>query len=104
MSDDINTSYVIAVCSLNAQSVGELDSKDGKWHLRQVVAPGTKHVVPDLVTYFMICHGYNDEGHLVTIARKLGYHLREQNLSEEQREQVYDKLDDLVADQTNLTE
>lgn len=113
ISDDVNTNYVVAVCSLTDPSVGEYDSKDGKWHLRQVVTPGTKHVWPDLVTYFMICHGYNGGGNILTIAQKFGYHLQEQTQQEPmpesvnengQREEVYGDLDGLVAGKTNLAE
>jgi hypothetical protein len=112
MSDDINTDYVIAVCTINTPSVGGLE-KDGKWHLRQVVTPGTKHVWPDLITYFMICHGY-EKGDIIGFARRLGYHLQEQGPWQEhmpegvnatgQREEVYDNLDDLTAAQTTLSE
>jgi hypothetical protein len=109
VSDDINTDYVVASCSRNAPFVGGYDSKDIKWHLRQIVQ-GTKHVVPDLVTYFMICHDYDGRGDLLSLAKKLGYNIPEQaewqehrpaNLNENgQEERVYDSLDSLATDAT----
>ena len=92
--------------------IGGLKS-DGKWRLREVVVPGTKHVVPDFVTYFMVCHDYNEQRDRLpdavnNFAKELGYHLHEQpfecpdrsgynynNLC--QREIVYDSLDNLVG-------
>ena len=106
LSDDINTDYVVAACNRRAPFVGGYDSKDGKWHLRQVVRPGTKHVVPDLVTYFMICHEYDGKGDLLSLAKRLGYNIPEQaewqehrpaNINETgQEERVYDSLDELA--------
>ena len=35
--DDLNTNYVVASCNVDAPSIGGLDMKDDKFHLRQVV-------------------------------------------------------------------
>ena len=101
LSDDINTDYIVAFCNRNAPSVGGYDSKDGKWHLRQVVR-GTKHVIPDLITYFMICHEYDGKGDVLSLATTLGYNIPEQlpweahrpsNINDNgQEERVYDSL------------
>ena len=85
LSDDINTDYVVASCSRNTPFIGGYDSKDAKWHLREVVKPGTKHVVPDLVTYFMICHEYDGRGDLLSVATRLDYNIPEQAEWQERR-------------------
>lgn len=107
LSDDLNTEYVIASCNRMAPFVGGYDSTDGKWHLRQVVVPGTKHTGPDLVTYFMICHEYEGRGDLLRLAKTLGYNLPEQamwaedrppNINETgQEERRYGSLEELAA-------
>lgn len=104
LSDDINTDYVVASCNRNAPFVGGYDSKDGKWHLRQVVQ-GTKHVVPDLITYFIVCHEYDGKGDVLSLATKLGYNIPEQAPWEEHRpsnindngqeERLYGSLDEV---------
>ena len=109
LSDDINTNYVIASCNRYAPFVGGDDSADGKWHLRQVVQ-GTKHVVPDLVTYFMVCHDYDGRPDVFVFAKRLGYDIADQAEWEEHRppnvndngqvEKVYDSLDELSKDAT----